>query len=99
MSLQRACVNCERCYNLAQIDAKTRYTNLYDNDLLYEARNEAMKALEHVTDTIPFSQAKEMNPSPGVIAFKALQACSLCDYSSPKIVETVENLSNPKKKE
>ena len=72
----------------------------YANDRLYSIRNEAMRALEHVTDTISIKQAimehEDNSPNLGVIANKALQACLLCNYSSPKIVEKVVNIIKKK---
>ena len=102
MSLERACVNCERCYNLASIEIKNFPENyalrIYQDDQTYIIRNEAMRALEKVIDNTNREMAmlyhEKNEENPAVIAQKALQACSLCDYTSPKIVETVENLSN-----
>jgi hypothetical protein len=91
MSLERAYVNCERCHGLAKKeidkstivlqynDPETRKKLLYENDQVYEARNEAMKALE---DAIIYSDN-------GSIEGKALESCRGCDYSLPKIVEIV----------
>lgn len=144
MSLERACVNCERCWFLANlVRRETRadvysvklggldeeYTKkgqkipndilkiagettdeehviltiqrIYSNDQIYAARNEAMRALERVTDTtnpdmaIMYHRANEKNPS--IITNEALKACRTCDYSSPRIVETIENLSQKEK--
>ena len=59
MSIQRAIVNCERCYELTEIELdeefgpKGDYENIekrrkriIKNDQIWNARNEAMKALE-----------------------------------------------------
>ena len=95
MSIERACVNCERCYHLAE---KIMDFVPYDNDQMYAARNEAMKSLETVSvgynEAVSLTERKDTNDS--IIAKKALQACRSCDYSAPKIVETVENLSKEK---
>ncbi|MEK6843889.1 MAG: hypothetical protein AABX83_00525 [Nanoarchaeota archaeon] len=95
MSIERACVNCGRCHYYGK-----RYMpdnkDSYSDERLYSARNEAMIALEHVADKIPLNKdGINLN----ALANSALQACLSCDYSSPKIVEVVENLTNPEKKE
>ena len=129
MSIERACVNCERCYELADYairnckatvggmgttgesdeqresrieaviaDPKVRKDAVYGDDQIYAARNEAMKALERVNisynEAVSLTERKDTNDS--IIAKKALLACRSCDYSAPKIVETVENLSQKK---
>ena len=132
MSLERACVNCERCYALADADINdcsevrsesnvrsigeseqekesrieavkanpaTRRNAVYGNDQVYTARNEAMKALWgiiiHQNYRGDFMQ--DGDSTDVAITQKALEACRQCDYSSPKIVELVENLSKPAK--
>lgn len=137
MSLERACVNCERCYHLTTLirrdihdelyetrisiwDNKHKgekfyeiseeekgevgrevdrvlpgivYMKVYENDQIYIARNEAMRALETAinTDNQKYDSSKKVTIP--LIAFKALENCRHCDYLSPKIVKTIENLS------
>ncbi len=137
MSLERACVNCERCYHLAnlaiqddrivkfesainvgnesteekiarinalKLDSRVRRVACYEDNTVYTARNEAMGALEEVigrcesiaTALNPNNFSREYASTYAPLAEKALRACRTCDYSSPKIVETVENLSQLK---
>ena len=123
MSLERACVNCERCYHLASfsisdsvnslVDPETgeitkqiedsfgtsdlmevrknpnfRKINVYTNDQVYIARNEAMKALEAVFSLIAQDSYFQLGTHEDAV--HALKACRSCDYSAPKIVETIE---------
>jgi hypothetical protein len=96
MSIQRAKVNCERCYELAyrylsEPKAKARFKN----NSLYSARNEAMRALEDERDRVRgFRKAGltdgRMNELCGmeVSLDVALDSCMNCDYSSTKIVDS-----------
>lgn len=160
MSLERACVNCERCYELANeliaikntrvegdlnddyidyadkilIDKYRKDTKdwnadkwhdikgkiklsimknpafrkkqVYENDQVYAVRNEAMKALENVVDiSTTWARYRTVEGdimdyygarTGGPTAEEALKTCQSCDYSAPKIVQTVENLSKLK---
>jgi hypothetical protein len=100
MSLERAEVNCERCYELAESLIRINglvgreYLKpilLTDNDI-YAARNEDMKALEYekklYLDEVAAIGAG-MNQIKSDLASEALSACRNCDYSSPKIVDTI----------
>jgi len=86
MSLQRAVVNCHRCYNIARDDKnKEGYQRLRD-DQLYTARNEALRALERVVEKGPEAQGK--------IAEIALTECKICDYKAPRILNAVSQDSS-----
>ncbi len=98
MSFQRACVNCERCYGLANyiIDepknkgSEDSKNNLLNSDLLYSARNEAMKALENIGGNELFADE----------ATHGLDACVACDFSKPAIKLYIhENVSKKEKAE
>lgn len=75
MVYERAIVNCERCYQLAQgcKQSGLAYVSedaILTNDRLWAARNEAMKALELVR-------------TEG--ATDALEQCASCIFESPRI--------------
>lgn len=84
MSLERAAVNCQRCFKIASdrkesnSDKDLPLARIYDNDL-WTARNEAMRALEHCIEHSTASEMSDLN--------NVLKACADCDYSSPKIDE------------
>lgn len=104
MSLERACVNCERCFYLANsitlrwdsIERKHKSEvkkELYENDQVYQARNEAMKALEDVDNKLYLEMALAGSPVSGYDpnkVDKALKACGSCTYDEPRIVEVVK---------
>ena len=54
MSMIRAIINCERCYELADPINGTANdkAKLLNNDKIYAARNEALKALEDHMETL-----------------------------------------------
>ena len=96
MSIQRAKVNCERCYGLAKSVAIFKDGRL-KCDLLYSVRNEAMRALEDAMDRIDNVDEEKCTPAvletlPGLRAnfSNALDACRDCDYSSSKIIYILE---------
>jgi hypothetical protein len=77
MSYQRAVVNCRRCLSLGN---KGFFNESYDSKIdrlrdehLWEARNEAMKALEDI-EGLPEKE-------------KALSACMNCQYKKAEIAE------------
>ena len=87
MSLERAYVNCERCY---LIGSSTKGTTLSEDaekragsSSLWEARNEAMRALEA---TIAGSSDLEETAREG------LKASMRCDFKTRYIVHIVERL-------
>ena len=93
MSLERACVNCERCFGLVSSFVVIVQENVvklaYSNDQIYQARNEAMKALEEFAKLGDYSS----------LATKALEACRKCDYSSPRIADITKDKPIIKEKE
>jgi hypothetical protein len=81
MSYQRAVVNCKECYRLANNNLSPDI--LDERDLLgvrrhqiWEARNEAMSALEG--GTIPNQE-------------KILMECLDCDFKTPRIAESFKD--------
>jgi len=106
MSLQRAQVNCRRCYALVRIigDAKEiaiTPVGVYQDDQVYAARNEAMKALdEHIRDCILDTAIRNtaQNDSGVRIALPALDACVKCDYSAPGISLIINKMLSEEEK-
>lgn len=102
MSLQRAKVNCKRCYNIASRigisnrDKEDTEDERCDHDSLYIARNEAMRALEAGKEYA--LKLREVNNDEN--AFNAatnlfdiiLTACKECDYKFPKIADLVDKV-------
>jgi len=100
MSYERASVNCQRCYDLAQSHASARMSDeivrlarLRDNSLA-QARNDCMRALEEIRDL-------EMIDLIGTEFAKSclLSACTTCDYSKPNIVNMVKGFHNHNEEE
>ena len=123
-SLPRAYVNCKRCYALAEIahdeivarhgedvSEKTERDELFQNDQLYNARNESMKALEETLEKAnsmvekfeeqytkkQIEESKVLNKIyedsivKSVKFAHALISCAGCDYSQPKIANSMKN--------
>lgn len=86
MSLQRAKINCERCYNLARIylnkfekansgaaeteTYKEVFEKIVRDENLWVARNETLKSLEDIKEKVIDG---------------ALDNCMICDFSKPSI--------------
>ena len=99
MSLQRACVNCERCYALVTYADNTMARNIdptsimYTRPEIYRARNEAMKALEEIMmlNAVNGGHSNMVESSNSdCLAEKALKACRSCSYEEPRIVKVIE---------
>ncbi len=87
MSLERAYVNCKRCFYLSDCIKKDNknYEVIPEaffsrSDDLHDARNEALKALEEKA----FETVVEKN-----IKKLLSRECMDCDFSSPKIADSV----------
>ena len=88
---------CNYLFKSAEVNPELRERSVahetYHNDQVYAARNEAMKALEAVFPLKDqgYLQHSETAEDVGVniVALHALKACRSCDYSAPKIVETI----------
>jgi len=85
MSVQRARINCQRCYEMQSRYNESGYNkkvNRLQNSQAWVARNEALRALEKVEEEyiVGFEGIKN-----------ALTACEQCDYSRPSIVKYIEN--------
>lgn len=101
MTIQRAAINCKRCYNLAY---HVNFGDCMGSELkfglsseeIFTARNEAMKALEN--QVINCKVYGESSSSHAIEAQKMLDVCMDCDYSSPKIKELVTKLLKDKEK-
>jgi len=104
MSLERACINCNRCYTLAKKyihDGYDPQDNVTTDDYIMATRNEAMKALEDEQkvslNVVSTQKGIPLDMTGWPIATKALRICLGCDYSSPKIAETIDkNTKNEK---
>ena len=101
MSLQRAAVNCERCYEIAN-DIVERYKEvkdsaglirreLFNSDKLYTARNEAMKSLLNLRKPTGKIEARESELDK---ILKALDACESCDFNQPRIKQIIWKKEN-----
>lgn len=81
----RAKVNCKRCYGLldflSSIGRDSR-EEILENDQVYAAGNEAMKALESCFE----SQSSALQTA----AKTALKACYGCEYKRPSIIDVLE---------
>ncbi len=107
MSLQRAQVNCERCYNLVKqhkgyVEKEAERTKTFLDDRLYNARNEAMKALEESGRQALKAQEVHRSEKIGVSTIElsndALSTCASCDYKEPRIANLVKKCFEDKKK-
>ena len=104
MSLERAYINCQRCYEIAKphMDQLHQYNDeeevtreMVENDQLYVARNDAMKALETIVnhiDNMPLELRNSDFNKYGIgnkraLASNSLEACKGCDYKSPAIID------------
>ena len=86
MSLERAAVNCNRCYLLARRYHEKNYSKIKvaKDDLIYTARNESIRSLESVAEQIGNqAEIKELCKSKLLLIGKIMRACVNCDYSSP----------------
>ena len=109
MSLQRAYINCQRCYELvkphanqphSEADKEAVIREMAEDDQLYEARNETMKALETVVQRIdcmlpPNSEISDPDLRSNIHhersqASSFLDACKGCDYKSPTIADLLD---------
>jgi hypothetical protein len=110
MSLQRAYINCQRCYGLvkphanqmhSEADKEAIIREMNEDDQLYTARNETMKALETVVsnfdlrDSIEHNVNARRNISDEAMcersqASSLLDACKGCDYKSPTIADLLD---------
>ncbi|MEK6911082.1 MAG: hypothetical protein AABW82_04885 [Nanoarchaeota archaeon] len=87
MSLERAYVNCKRCFYFADCIKKENKNYkvvpedfFYQSDDLHGARNEALRALEEkASETIVEKNIKKL----------LSLDCIGCDFSSPKIANSV----------
>jgi len=100
MSLQRAYINCNRCFEIARFGEyrtrkKTYSDSISRDSSLWEARNEAMKALE---EQIVNWRVYRTGDSHAIEAKKMLDVCMNCDYSKPKIKEIVTKFLKDKQK-
>lgn len=75
-SLERAYKNCKRCYELAK---PSDFKSNYENDKVYSAMNEAMRAVE--ASFIDRTQSY----------FQCLEACLNCDFSEPGIANVLKS--------
>ena len=103
MSYQNAVVNCRRCYSLARykISANTGRVareidrGLNENNELFQARNQAMQALER-TFVSDFDRSDPENIITQNImrqnfdVTRALDSCMNCLYNKPEIAEIFE---------
>ena len=93
MSIQRAKINCQRCYEFAEEEGpehnQYNLDNRIYNDNLWEARNEALRALESAK-----RDSTEKFSIPRVI--DALNECVRCDYSKPSIRRYIEKFAELK---
>ncbi|MFH1500776.1 MAG: hypothetical protein ABIE22_02415 [archaeon] len=103
MSLQRAIINCERCYaithtigyevqDIGNEDDGRDLANLQPDEA-YHARNEAMRALEDETnaDFYMFDMGVKGSQSPGAdnrkFLVELINECVHCDYSEARIAK------------
>jgi IMP cyclohydrolase len=94
MSMQRAIINCQRCHYLASKvvneaaklhnGAGEEHINEYTmrNDSIYDARNNALLALESVV--------LSGHNTDQDLASQGLNACLVCDYKTPRIAQIVK---------
>ena len=100
MSLQRAYVNCQRCYGLVKQHDRVLIKERIEDDQFYTARNETMKALETVVQRIdcmlpPNSEISDPDLRSNIHhersqASSFLDACKGCDYKSPTIADLLD---------
>jgi len=93
MSYQRAVVNCKRCYDLAKDTARIEGVTernhslcCAQDDSIFQARNEAMKALEAaMADCLASHPDWSRTRIPKIE--EALNKCMNCQYKKPEIAE------------
>lgn len=84
-----------------EFDSGYRLDVNLNNDQVYAAKNEAMRALENIIDVSTTWARFRTGAGDDIMKYygvytggpnaeKALQACRNCDYSSPKIAEVVK---------
>ena len=83
MSYQRAIINCQRCHDTVSGGVKYGLSKPTDN--VHELRNNAMESLEG-----ELSRISSYDPV-GVVdtCTAALTECLNCEYTSPRIVEVL----------
>lgn len=97
MSLERAVVNCKRCHELAKNHVANKNL-IFKNDQVYQARNEAMKALENAGNvSLQISGIERSNLSHDVK--ESLKACMSCDYKDARIADLYKSKFKEKGKE
>ena len=101
MSLQRAYINCQRCYGLVKQHDRVLIKERIEDDQFYTARNETMKALETVVNHVDLRDSIEHNVNARrnisdeamcerLQASQSLDACKGCDYKSPTIADLLD---------
>ena len=70
--------------------------SLFDDDRVYEARNEAMRSLERATVSPSMSETKRDAKGIGMTnPVDLLQACRNCNFVRPYIVEIMDGNYDP----
>ena len=88
MSIQKACINCQYCYN--RIEHQGDHQHYY----AYEYRIPAMTALEEAGRAMtPLLNIP--NKKPEQVIEECLTACMQCDFKSPKIADLIAREINP----
>lgn len=89
MSIQRAVVSCQRCYDRTTRENGRRGDMVYLRGITYRFRNDAMVSLEGVFTEMEFHpNYKELCN----VAITGLDRCRDCDYSEPKIVNLADKV-------
>ena len=83
MYLQRARINCRRCYELA--NSCESQAERFGNDSLYASRNETLRCVEREFNEY-IEGVSEKN-----ILLTLLNECERCDYHEPRIIELTKN--------
>ena len=94
MSMIRAIINWERCYELADPINGTANdkAKLLNNDKIYAARNEALKALEDHMETLHNTPGEFIKISRKNCEI-AKNKCLDCNYENPKIAKYLRSES------
>lgn len=101
MSLERAYVNCMRCYHTHQWEKKQNYSGVWDSEKKWRsgedsfgARDRTMKALEHaisISDELVTYGDFQNEEIVVKHAIGYLKSCATCDMNEPSVAVMIED--------
>jgi len=93
MSLDRAYINCKRCYKLSYEDAVEGRNPERDSDL-YAARNDALQSLQDQLYAFQLHNKRlgqdiDNTPEENLVK-KLAEACKKCKFANPAIADEID---------